>query len=88
MIWGTLKLACADWPYIWRADPKLRGCSSDSLAAKTGLNNPNEFFLGRFRRCRIKSNLAGVQEVNAIAYLKDLIVIVYNENNRNLALTP
>ena len=70
------------------AGPKFGGSSGDGLAAQARFNDPDEFFFARLGSGCVQHDLPGVQEVNAVAYLKDLIVIVYNENDRNLALAP
>src|SRR5260370_34454201 len=82
---GWIWAKCRCWP---GARPDF-GCSSgDGLAAEARFNDPDQFFLACLRGRGVQDDLARVQEVNAIAHLEDLVIVMHNQNDRDAALAP
>lgn len=71
---------------VSRRASDLRGRCVDGAPSKAGFDNPDQFLLAGFAGRGIERDLAGMQEVDAIADFKDLIVVVDDQDDRDVAL--
>src|SRR5262249_52794926 len=68
------------------AGPKFGRRGGDGPAAETRFNDPDEFFFVCLGSGCVQHDLPRVQEVNTVAHLEDLVIVVHDQNDRDAAL--